>query len=80
MMLPTSMDMTSHQMSLRVPAMWRKTLHRSLMDKEVESIQDTLYGRGCGTTLSPVRVMVFWDIALMLLPLSTRTLQNLSLI
>ena len=60
--------------------MWRGTLQHSLIDKEVESIQDTLYGRGCGTTLSPIRVMVFWEIALMLLPLSTRTLQNLLLI
>ena len=60
--------------------MWRGTLQRSLMDNKVESIQDTLYGRGCGTILSPVRVIVFWEIVLMLLPLSTNTLQNLSLI
>ena len=73
------MEMTSHQISLRVPAMWR-TLQRSLIDNEVESIQDTLYGRGCGTTLSLVRVIVIWKIALMLLPLSTNNLQNLSLI
>ena len=52
------MEITSH-ISLRVPAMWRGTLQRSLMDNEVESIQDTLYGRGCGTTLSPVRMIVF---------------------
>ena len=60
--------------------MWRGTLQRSLIDNEVESIQDTLYGRGCGTTLSPVRVIVFCEITLILLTLSTRTLQNFSLI
>ena len=76
MMLPTSIEITSHQISLRVPSIWRRTLQRSLMDNGVESIQDTLLGRGCGTTLSLVRVIVFWEIALMLLPLSTRTLQN----
>ena len=78
--LPASMVMASHQISLWVPSMWRGTLQRSLIDNEVESIQDTLYGRGCGTTLSPVQVIVFWEIALMLLPLSTNTLQNLLLI
>ena len=60
--------------------MWRGTLQRSLIDNVVESIQDILYGRGCGTTLSHVWVIIFWEIALMLLPLSTRILQIFLLI
>ncbi len=53
------------------------TRHLSLMVIEDESTQDTLWGLGWGIDFKPRQETMFEEIALMLLPLSTITLQSL---